>query len=552
MNAFFNLISRDVAVAHAQSGTIEYTLANTGNITIAPGNSGSTTIIAFYTGGTNQSVPLSCDPATLPSGASCSFSPSSVIPTHTGNSTLLSITVPSSTPYGVFNVTVNGTPLTSAPTIFGLIIGAKLAINPSAIASLSDTVGTSITIGVNITDAPSFGGFLVSVFYNRNVLQFQSLDYSSNVFGSDYFVLNECLDGQDVPGSGNACTDLSYQGVGIASLTLGTSSGNNYVVNGTLFKLTFSVISAGFSALHFVHQEIQTNIGTSLQSVGYDGYFTNKDCGSGNLCKPPIVSFYAPSKLVTNRAATFTGTAIPQNPNSNITAYHWTWQSGSDIHYYNSTPTGNLGTLTNATFIFYQIGQHIVTLEAIDNYTAYAYSTVSIAVIRIWTDLRIADLSADNTAGVTPGTTVHIVTTAINNGVNPENSTLRLRINNQNVTSVPVVNLAPGLESRLAYNWTTQGLTPRVYRIEVDLDEVKNATTGQILENDTSIINGRLVDLNNVRVMYIQLISAIPGGTGLFLGLTLPETFGLGIVLIAIVVFSAGLVRKSRTHPEPL
>ena len=45
----------------------------------------------------------------------------------------------------------------------------------------------------------------------------------------------------------------------------------------------------------------------------------------------------------------------------------------------------------------------------------------------------------------------------------------------------------------------------------------------------------------------------MPSGFGVFLGLNLPETLGLGIVLVAVIVFAAGLVKKSRAQPlEPL
>jgi hypothetical protein len=144
------------------------------------------------------------------------------------------------------------------------------------------------------------------------------------------------------------------------------------------------------------------------------------------------------------------------------------------------------------------------------------------------------------------------VATATNNGVNPENSTLRLAINNQNVATQPIVNLAPILESSLSYNWSTAGITPRVYRLDVTLDEVRNGNTSRILENDTAIIHGQLIDPNNLRVAFVQLIEQVPSGIGVFLGLNLPETLGLGIVLIAVIVFAAGLVRKSRARPEPL
>jgi len=175
-------------------------------------------------------------------------------------------------------------------------------------------------------------------------------------------------------------------------------------------------------------------------------------------------------------------------------------------------------------------------------------------VFRVWVDLGFAALNIDHTTGVIPGTIVHIVATAINNGVNPENSTISLSINNKNMTMKSVQNLESGLESSMIYDWNTAGYAPRVYEIVINLDTVKDPTTGRILENDTfTNPRGQIVDPNNVRIAFIQLIVSLPSGFGAFLGLNLPESLGLGIVLVAVIVFAAGLVKKARAQPlEPL
>ena len=155
--------------------------------------------------------------------------------------------------------------------------------------------------------------------------------------------------------------------------------------------------------------------------------------------------------------------------------------------------------------------------------------------------------------GIVSGTRVHIVAIATNNGIDPENSTLSLSINNENRASQPVVNLQPLHTSSLSYDWDTTGLPPRVYRVDVRLDEVKNMTTGRILENDTLTVLGHLLDPNNLRTAFVQLIIPLPPRFGLFLGLNLPETLLSGIVLLGVAVFGVGLVRKSRArNPEPL
>jgi hypothetical protein len=469
---------------------------------------------------------------------------------------VFTIAVPASTPYSAFNVTVTGNnPAPIAPTTLTVTVAAKIAVNPTATASKSYTVGTSVTVGLNITDSPAFGGFIVAIFFNTSILQFSRLDYSGTgyVFGNDVFVSDECLNLADVPGAAAACTDKTLNAPGVLTLFVATESGNNIGTNGILATLTFRVVGTGLSPIHFVFQEVQTEpSGVQLQTVGYDGYFTNADCGSGNLCKPPVLSFVPPVRPVALRPVSFNATALSQNPGGSIREYNWTSGNFADVQSFNSPSTKGGKLWSNATIIFLQFGQHIVTLSAQDNFGARAYYTVSINVFRVWVDLGISALAIDHTIGVFPGTLVHIVATATNNGVNPENSTLRLAINNQNVATQPIVNLAPILESSLSYNWSTAGITPRVYRLDVTLDEVRNGNTSRILENDTAIIHGQLIDPNNLRVAFVQLIEQVPSGIGVFLGLNLPETLGLGIVLIAVIVFAAGLVRKSRARPEPL
>jgi len=478
---------------------------------------------------------------------------------------VLTITVPATAFYIAFNLTVTGeNPAPIAPTTFTVTVGAKIAVNPTAKASQSYTVNSSITVDLNVTDSPPFSGFTGAFFFNESVLRFQTVDYSGSVLGNDAQVSSECLDARTVDGSNNICLrDLSYDALEVFSLVLYTSLGSNTTTpTGKLFSVTFTVIRTGFSPIHLVQNEVQAPCNppscTSVNiynTVAYDGYFTNKECSTGNLCKPPVVSFLPPLRPVTGRPVSFNGTAVSQNPGGAIREYNWTWGGGLDVHQYNSPPTKDAKLGTNATFIFLQIGNHVVTLSAEDNYGARAYYTLAIFVLRVWVDLGFSSLVITPSVGVVPGTVVHIVATAVNLGVNPENSTISLSINNQNKAMKSVQNLEArtGAESSLPYDWNTANLTPRVYRVDADLAPVRNATTGQNLENDTIILNGRIIDPNNVKVAFIQLIQPVPSGIGVFLGLNLPETIGLGIILVAVIGFVVGLVKKSRIPgPEPL
>ncbi|HET9183988.1 MAG TPA: choice-of-anchor D domain-containing protein [Candidatus Angelobacter sp.] len=91
----------------------DYSLsASPASINIRSGHQGQTSITVSAVGGSvSNSVALSC--SNLPSGASCSFSPSSVVPGATSASSRLTINTQQSggikTPLGTYNITVLGT-----------------------------------------------------------------------------------------------------------------------------------------------------------------------------------------------------------------------------------------------------------------------------------------------------------------------------------------------------------------------------------------------------------------------------------------------------------
>jgi len=82
----------------------DFSLSNSGGITVAQGSSGWNTITVTLISGTSQGVTLSA--SGLPSGASASFNPVSGNPTFSSS---LTITASSITPAGSYTVTVNGT-----------------------------------------------------------------------------------------------------------------------------------------------------------------------------------------------------------------------------------------------------------------------------------------------------------------------------------------------------------------------------------------------------------------------------------------------------------
>ena len=117
-------ITQFTLVVNAPS-SFDFSLSNSGGITVTQGSSGSNTITASLLSGSTQPVTLSCTSG-LPSGASCSFNPSSDSPTF---SSTLTISTTSSTPTGSYPITVNGSPSALAPTQF------TLTVNPPSMPS---------------------------------------------------------------------------------------------------------------------------------------------------------------------------------------------------------------------------------------------------------------------------------------------------------------------------------------------------------------------------------------------------------------------------------
>jgi subtilisin family serine protease len=122
--------------------SFNYSLSNSGNITVTQGSSGSNTITATLTSGTTQSVSFSA--SGLPSGTTASFNPGSCNPTC---SSTLTISTSASTPAGTYTITVTGTPLGKTMQ-FDLIVNPTagvLSVTPSDGLSSSGTQGGPFT-----------------------------------------------------------------------------------------------------------------------------------------------------------------------------------------------------------------------------------------------------------------------------------------------------------------------------------------------------------------------------------------------------------------------
>jgi subtilase family serine protease len=146
--------------------TGDFSIGGTPATVSAPGQSGTSTITVSMTNGFTGTVTLSCLAASLPVGASCSFSPQSSV-TASGTVTL-TISTNSNTPSGTSNVTVTGTSgATSHTTSVSLTVSSPgFAMAAPALSPATVSAGGSATS--TITVAPT-GGFAGPVAFTCSV-----------------------------------------------------------------------------------------------------------------------------------------------------------------------------------------------------------------------------------------------------------------------------------------------------------------------------------------------------------------------------------------------
>ena len=128
---------------------LDFSLSNPGRISVLQGGSGSTTVNLALSSGTPQTVSLFCVASTLPTGASCSFNPSSL----SGNgSSAVTVSTTSSTPVGSFQVQFASSPMgiTTVPTAFTLSVNPTiLGLDPIIFYGL---VGGVVLVGIVVIE----------------------------------------------------------------------------------------------------------------------------------------------------------------------------------------------------------------------------------------------------------------------------------------------------------------------------------------------------------------------------------------------------------------
>ena len=128
----------------------DFSLSNSGKISVLQGGSGSTTVSLAVSNGTPQTESLFCVASTLPAGASSSFTPSSV---SANGSSVVTVSTPSATPIGSFQVQVASNPMgiTTVPAVFTLTVNPTiLGLDPIIFYSLIGGAIVLAIIGVTV------------------------------------------------------------------------------------------------------------------------------------------------------------------------------------------------------------------------------------------------------------------------------------------------------------------------------------------------------------------------------------------------------------------
>jgi hypothetical protein len=414
-----------------------------------------------------------------------------------------------------------------------------IAVDPPSIADQNLLVGSSVTFNINVTNSCPITAFAVAIQYDLAVLKWQSIDqpvgtgdgsYPGTVLGLQAQPQHICVDGRLLAGL-NCVALYDTAGVVSAALYVLSFTPTSDPTNGLLLKVTFKVIATGFSQLH-VLLGVLSNAATGAQvsSTTLDGYFTNKICGIA-LCTPPVVNLVPNSNpFYQYQVATFNSTGSRStNQNGFVQSRTWAWGDAKL-----GEPSSDTINVTSLSHIYTSTGIFYPTLTVIDNFGIKASKTIIITVVGNWVELSVGNVAIDHQTLVFPGTVIHIRSFIVNNSTVPENATLVVKLEGTILGQGSIQLKASRDTGNVSTTWDTTGYSPRVYRI----DSVALPVPGQ---NSTS---------HSVKSSYVQLIEPRPSGT---LSLSLLQSSGLGVILVAALVFLASRLKKRPSwETEPL
>ncbi len=290
--------------------------------------------------------------------------------------------------------------------------------------SLTLAPGSQVTVDVNVTNAPAFSGFELSLFFDQKLLSLYNVNFGpiGTMFYNPFIVTN----------------DNSTWG----TIRAGEVNEADTTRNGTLFGsgvlVTFTFYIKGLGASPFV-----LSAGTSNPAEGggatpgdwtrlvysnnefidvstSNGYFQNDPPKLG-----PVAKFtYIPKSPLAGDTIDFNATASfdPENSTSRITRYFWDFgngvgrQSASPVEYYSFRPGSGRPIFGNFSVL-------LIVLDSDNNFTGMVTSLVGVGRPPLH-DISIS-LGLDRNA-VRPGDNITVSAFVTNLGTFNENYNLSI------------------------------------------------------------------------------------------------------------------------------
>ena len=391
--------------------------------------------------------------------------------------------------------------------------------------------GTTIPFTINVTAMASFDGWDVLVKVDPNVLNPQSISLAGNLLGTVNEFINCVNGGAGIPynSPGNIGCNVSHgdlPGTIHSAATSFTPSASG--VSGLLFAMTFVSLGGTYSVVD-PSANIISSAGMLVPRLTARGEYGTPPG------KPPTADFtWTPNPAFIGLAITFNASAShddPLNNPSGITSYEWDFGDGS-LGVTTSSPTLSHFFRSGFTNL---VGNFTVTLSVTNKLGAVSDPTRHTVPVtkQPLHDLWVASVAA-STPEFQPGTMVSVSVVVANNGTFVE-SGFNLAITvGRTVLGVHnyTQSLSPNGGIPYSVQWDTTGLTPGTYQIVAYVEPLRNATSGQIIENNTR---------NNLGVETVRVYSAVQGS---FLPFSLGQTVGLAAgILVGLGVLTSLISR---------
>ncbi len=413
----------------------DYSLSNSGPLTAIRGKAGTNTINATLTAGTGQPITLSCIAASLPTGASCSFNPATIIPTSTGASSILTITTTTSTPAGTYSVTATASPL-----------------GPH-------TIGTPLTLFVSdfqISASPQS----VSVPRGGNGYSIITLAGQSG--------FNSNINLTAKPGSASIIGFLNRTSVSV-NAGVGTNSSTLYIIaQSSAAPGSYNIVVTGSVGLLTHSFTVAVNV--PVPNFGASATPTSVSVKTGTNGTSVV------SLLGLNG---FTGTinlqAIAPPGNSITTTF-----SGTSVSITSTTPVGS--TLTISTTTATPAGSYTITVNATTT-TIFHLVNITLTVISPLPSIQVGAASL-STISAAAGNRVDMTVTVSNSGSTPVNITITMDVNSGSGNNVTVaqktITLGTGQAAQtITLSWNTTQWSGGNYHVYARIIGSQTSTVNQ-------------------------------------------------------------------------